>query len=187
MRRSTRSKSENLRVARAAQSVGAAFEAWIDAQHEAAIAMGLLGHVEHNQARAQVIGGRIVYTACGYADYTLLLPGAVYGAVEAKSTSDSALMKSEVKAKQAAHLDVVVRVGGVALLLVEFRHDDGPSRRYSIPWDGVPWKVKRSALSVDEADVEKFVVPVGSCYLGLRAGAERLVLESKTIRRFPRE
>lgn len=148
--------------------------------------MGLLGHAEHNQARAQVIGGRLIYTARGCADYTLLLPGGIYAACEAKSTKRDVLLRSEVAAKQADHLERVASAGGVAFLLLEYRHDDRPPTRFSVPWNDVPWKIRRSAPSVAEEDVARWSVRVGTCYLEPYVKG-RLERTSLPQRRFPRE
>lgn len=174
------------KIGRKKQASGAAFEAWIDAQHVAAKAMGLLGHVEHNQPHSKVINARVVYTACGVADYSLLLPGGIYGAAEAKSIQGDTLLQSLIAPKQTAHLNAVAEAGGVALLLVEFRHEDGRNNRYAIPWKLIPWKVKRTAPSLSEEDAAHWLVRPGKCYLDSFVTG-RLEPVRPVMRRFPRE
>lgn len=163
MRRSPRSKAENTRIGHLSQSSGATFESWIEAQHVMAVLMGILGHVEHNQAQAKVINKRVVYTGRGCCDYTLLCPEGRYAAVEAKSTSDNVLLKSLIKPKQIAHLEATVRAGGLALLLVEFRHEDGRRTRYAVPWKKIEWTTRRKTPSVSELSLEPW--KIDGCYL----------------------
>ena len=111
------------------------------------------------------MGGRVIYVAKGVADYvgTLCDKGRAL-ALEAKSTSALRLSRKVVSAKQALHLDAVSRVGGLALLLVEFR-SEGRTRHFAVPWADVPWTKLRSADSVCELDLAAWRVLSGECYL----------------------
>jgi hypothetical protein len=95
------------------------------------------------------------------ADYTGCLNNgtATMFAAEAKSTSKLYLPRSAIESKQAAHLDAVAAAGGLAFLLVEFRDENLSSQQYAsrdkfaIPWKQVPWKVKKSAESLDREEL----------------------------------
>ncbi len=156
------------------KAVGAAFEAWIETQHTIAERLGILAHVVHNQPTATFIGGRLIYTAAGVADYTGTLDrSGLTLAVEAKSTQADKLARSAVEPKQQQHLEAVARAGGLALLLVEFRQP-GVLRnafRFAIPWLKVPWKIARTKENLyldDLLDSEwkiRGVISDGDCYL----------------------
>lgn len=134
-------------------------------QHAQAIRLGLLACVEHNEPHAKVFPvNRVVYVRAGVADYTGCLADARYLAVEAKSTKAARLMRSAVQPKQAQHLDAVSGVGGLAVLLVEFRHGSMP-RRFACPWRHVPWAKVRSADSVGAVDLVEWEIQAGECYL----------------------
>lgn len=153
---------------RTAQRVGAAWEGWIEQQHEKARALGILAHVEHNNAHSKIVNGNLIFTKAGIADYTgVLWGGGQTLGVEAKSVSRDYLPKSMIEVRQAEHLTAVARAGGIALLLAEFRLDAGRPFRSAIPWLEVPWSVARSVESINSAAVEKWriVADPAACYL----------------------
>jgi hypothetical protein len=184
-------------VGRANKAAGTAFEAWVEAQHNAALTMGVLAHIEHNEAHSKIISGRPMYVAPGVADYTGTLANGKSLAAEAKSTDAMRLSKSEVKPLQQKHLNAVARTGAPALLLVEFRgipvEGVAPgiagSRRYAVPWMEVPWEVLRTAESVSESALIKWRIQPSECYV-TRVCDVRLPPEAREIKRgriFPRE
>ena len=141
---------------RTAQAVGAAFEAWIEVQHEKARRLGILAHVTHTYPEAKYIKGVLTYAQKGVADYSGTLEGghATTYVAEAKSTSDKRFPRADIEPKQIEHLDAVARAGGLALLLIEFRINEVPLRlRHAIPWLEVPWQLRRTAQSVSAEDV----------------------------------
>ena len=141
---------------RKSQKLGADFEAFIDMQHAMAGMRGALAHVVHNMPPSRFVDGKLIYSKAGVADYTGVLYGGLYLAAEAKSVAPGeCLAKSRISLKQKLHLDRVIQAGGFAYLLVEFRSEDFKHRRYAILWDRVPWKKKRTAESLDEADLVK--------------------------------
>ena len=155
-----------------ARDTGAAFEAWVDVQHEFALRLGLLACVEHTRPPAIIRNGRMIYTAASVADWIGTLgrassrPG-VSLAVEAKSTTHGRLPRDRIAPLQAAHLDVVSRAGGLALLLVEFRSEKAALwtvTRFACPWLAVPWERARTAESVTAAALAGWEVAV-PCYL----------------------
>lgn len=152
---------------RAAKFAGDKLESWIDAQHQKAIYLGILAHIEHNEAHSAIVKGQHVYTARGVADYTGVLDRCARAfAEEAKSSKTDRLARAAIKKKQADHLSAVAHAGGLALLLVEFRHEALPIR-CAIPWLEVPWIILRSAESIDAASVAQWLIPrdPGGCYL----------------------
>lgn len=188
-----RSRSVSQTVGRANKAAGDSLERWIEDQHTAAMAMGLIVHVEHYQPHAKMLGGRLVYVRAGVADYGLILAeGGISGAVEAKSTSAARLDRKEVKPAQARHLAACGGAGGLALLVVEFRQG-GIKNRYAIPWLSIKWQVLRSAESVEEAELFSWRVPPGVCYLSrfvkpnLEVAAKVRALSPPLERRFARE
>lgn len=154
---------------RQAQAAGSGFEAWIERQHEKARLLGIVAHIAHNYARAEVKQGRLIFTGKGVADYTGTLDrtGKTVAA-EAKSVKDSRLPYSMIDKKQADHLDAVANASGLALLLAEFRLEDQIlPRRYAVPWKEVPWEILRTARSVSWEALEKWHISPDptQCYL----------------------
>lgn len=152
---------------RKAKSSGDSFERWIETQHDKALRLGILAHVWHNQAKAEVRGGKLIFVGKGIADYTGTCErGGRTLAEEAKSVQKDYLPYSMIDKLQAEHLDAVAHAGGLALLLAEFRHEALP-RRYAIPWLEVPWAILRSAKSISSADVAQWEISrdPGGCYL----------------------
>jgi penicillin-binding protein-related factor A (putative recombinase) len=148
------------------QEAGSLFEAWVEAQHDFALCAGWLACVEHNEAHAKTIRGKVMYVAAGIADYTGTINNG-HGttlAVEAKSTADARLMRSIVAPKQARHLEAVAKAGGISLLLVEYRTAHA-KQRFAIPWLEVPWQTLRTAESIGPQDVDKWRIPTDKCYL----------------------
>lgn len=174
-------------MSRTSQVVGAAFEGWINTQHEKAKLLGILAHVEKTEAHAKIVNGRLIYTERGVADYIGTMEGGRSLVVEAKSTGEERLYRDAVTKKQQEHLEAVARAGGLALLLVEFRGVPPVQMRFAIPWLEVMWQVSRTAESVRMINVSPWLVS-GDCYLsswhagGLRSGAH---LDRK--RKFARE
>lgn len=193
------STRDNKAIGRKAKAIGAAFETWIDGQHQAAHALGILAFVEKTEAHSQVIHGRVEFIAPGVADYIgTLCDGGKTLAVEAKSTDDAQLMRSVVSPKQAKHLDAVAAAGGLALLLVEFRHVSqvGESyaaqvlpiyARYAVPWLEVPWQTLRTAESVAEASIQQWRILADTCYLSKYHSGGVPVGSVGRKRVFPRE
>ena len=160
-------ESQHVLQGRTAKFVGDRFETWLDGQHEKAVLLGILAHIVHNQASSNVVEGRLIYTAQGISDYTGTLDRCGRSlAVEAKSTKTDRLVRAAIKKKQAEHLTAVANAGGLALLLVEFRHEALPVR-CAIPWLDVPWIILRSAESVDVEAVIQWQTQrnTESCYL----------------------
>jgi hypothetical protein len=177
-----------VRGGRKAKLVGDAFEVVVDEQHRLAGWRGILAHVVHNEAHSKVVGGRLIYSAKGVADYTGVLHGGWAYAAECKSTEEDHLYKSEVTSEQQRHLDAVSSAGGQALafLLVEFRGVLGV--RLAIPWREVPWSVARSAERVVVGDCKSEWV-IGECFLSrYHAGSDnRYVVGEPRKHVFPSE
>lgn len=194
------SARDNKAIGRKSKAVGGAFEEWLNGQHTHAHALGILAHVEKTEAHSQVIHGRVEFVAPGVADFIGCLCGGKFLAAEAKSTEDDHLMRSEIKPKQAKHLDAVAAAGGLALLLIEFRHHAvrAPDAsyaaqvlpvyaRYSVPWLEVPWQTLRTAQSVAEASIQQWRIAVDTCYLSKYHQGGAPVGSVGRQRVFPRE
>lgn len=186
-----RTHDQNVAVGRKKQQAGSNFEAWVEVQHEKAILLGILAHVEKTEPHAKVVKGKLQFLEKGVADYVGVLcrdearghAGGRYLATEAKSTADKRLYKSVVSKKQRDHLNAVARAGGLALLVAEFRETGAPSSRFAVPWLDVPWAVAESAESVTADGLAGYAVDV-ECYLRKYHSGGRPVVPE---RRYPRE
>lgn len=142
---------------RAAQRAGAAWERWLEAEHQAAQDAGGLAWWVHAHAEAKyvrTVGGKreLRHVARAAADYVLLTKVGSVVVVEAKHVSPVARAKGpvadrlgleDVPQQQRDHLTATAKAGGVALLAVEYAL---PGRvagvaRYAVPWLEVPWQV----------------------------------------------
>ena len=150
---------------RAAKAAGDAWEAFVEAQHEAAKYLGVIVYVQHNEPGTKFVGGRLLHTKKSGTDFFGIMADGRAFATECKSTIGR-LMRSDVQPKQVEQLDAVVKVGGEAWLLVEFRIGVEGYIRCAIPWKVAPWTKLRSAdsISPDEMDPEWYIRP-GVCYL----------------------
>lgn len=166
-------RAKNSISGRKAQAAGDKFETWIEAHHNRALERGVLAHVMHNEPKTKYVNGKLIKDKPSAADYTGMFDGgsAKYFAAEAKSTTEKYLPLEALTKKQQDHMEAVARGNGIALLLIEFRievvstHGTGVHiRRYAVPWLAVPWKVKISARSVDEADISTWLITT-DCYL----------------------
>lgn len=185
-------RRERAAKGRRSQAIGDAFESWVDGQHEGARRLGILAHVEHNQARSRVVKGRLIYTATGIADYTGVLVGGRTLAAEAKAVAGGRLPRSRIEEKQARHLDAVALAGGLAFLLVEFHAQSkftAVFTRYAVPWREVPWRIVKTAESVDVGALyDEWEVQPGTCYLSpYHAGGPPVVGTFGRRRVLPRE
>lgn len=81
--------------------------------------------------------------------------------IECKSTEGALLPMRALKPQQLDHLDTAP----IGLLAVEWR-DEGAViqavRRYVTPWAEVPWRKRRSALSIAEADLNPWRLRTGN-------------------------
>ena len=107
---------------RYAKAVGDAFESWLDGQHARAKRLGMLAHIHHNEPKTRMHKGVLFYDKKSVADYSGTLEGGRSLAEEVKSwgSSDN-FPRSQVDTLQAEHLQTVLRAGGLALLIIEFR------------------------------------------------------------------
>lgn len=141
-------------AAAASHAHGDDLEAWLDAQHEAALLMGLaeLEHLHPPVRVEQHLGeGRFTgrFTGRSGADYRGTLRGGVSIAVEAKHAGVARLklVVDDTKARhqglqthQRRALDRTQKMGGVALVLVRFtRQHQGRAvdTVYAAPWDAI--------------------------------------------------
>lgn len=172
----------------AAREAGEEFEAYVERHHLEALRLGIVaGPVDHNEPHGQIIHGKWEMVASGVADYTGVLYNGVGTtlATEAKSR-ETRLYRREIEPKQQRHLDTVVRGGGLAFLLA---HLSG--RPHAVPWPLVPWKVLKSAESVEAEDLVQWVIPSDcACYLDKYCsvrGVPAQGIAGGQRRRFPRE
>lgn len=173
-----RDRARDSAVGRRKQAAGASHEALVDAHHDVALRLGILAHVDKIDPPAEVRNGRVEFGERTVSDWVGMLGGggAKYYACEAKSIEKEYLPRAKVSPKQQAHLDVVARGGGLALLVVRFTGViniswwvDPPAgpRVYAVPWEKIKWQVLKTAESASEADLAaaNWLVAPGTCFL----------------------
>lgn len=162
----------------AAQSSGAAFEAWVDGQHRVAKAAGHLVWVDHYGPEVQHLSGGAVRVV-GHAppDYLGQLRGGRVVLVEAKRRTGRLAIegtdRDAIIPHQAARLAEAEAGGGLALVLVEFVRAAG-AERYAAPWSAVV-----AAATTPRGAVRRSVGPLElaawrvqhDCYLAPFVGA----------------
>lgn len=123
---------------RNANASGEAFEAWVEAQHEAAKLTGLLARVDHFGPRVVFVGGgecRVVGLAPP--DYIGTLRGGRTLAVEAKHRGGRLKIggddRDAIAPHQVKYLSEVGNAGALALLVVGFTRANGETR-FAVPW-----------------------------------------------------
>lgn len=142
-------KTTNRAAAIAARASGDTLERWLDAQHAAAIAMGVLVRVGHYGPASTITGkrdhrGRLLAAIDGKAppDYIGILRGGRALVVEAKRRTGRLRRDGErdgIPAHQREWLDDADRAGALALVVVEFVRAAGVTR-YAVPWGEIPWE-----------------------------------------------
>jgi hypothetical protein len=165
-------------TSRTAQAAGGGFEAWCDAQHGAARALGWLVWVDHYGPAVQFLGGsgaRVVGKAPP--DYLGQLRGGRTLIVEAKHRTGRLALggdgRDAIKAHQAERLAEAEAGGGLALVLVEFVRAAGVERY------AAPWSVVAAAATTPRGAVRRSVGPLElaawrvqhDCYLAPFVGA----------------
>jgi hypothetical protein len=165
-------------TSRTAQAAGGGFEAWCDAQHGAARALGWLVWVDHYGPAVQFLGGsgaRVVGKAPP--DYLGQLRGGRTLIVEAKRRTHRLAIEGDdreaIRPHQAARLAEAEAGGGLALVLVEFVRAAG-AERYAAPWSAVV-----AAATTPRGAVRRSVGPLElaawrvqhDCYLAPFVGA----------------
>jgi penicillin-binding protein-related factor A (putative recombinase) len=151
---------------RYAKHMGDMFESWLDGQHAMAKRDGILAHIHHNEPKTIMMKGILSYDKKSVADYSGTLEGGRSLAVEAKSWGNSEnFPRSQVDTLQAEHMQTVLRAGGLALLVVEFRIPF--VQRFAVPWQEVPWRVLRSAETTTAELLQGagWKIPMDVCYL----------------------
>lgn len=137
-------------------STGALFETWVEGQHAIAVAKKILFCVEKTEPHQKIVRGQKIFARPGISDYIGVLHCGRAYAAEAKSSSTGTLLRSRIRPMQAIWLSKTQEAGGLAVLLVEFTYpkERRLPDRFAIPWQHVPWRVRRSAESVAPEDLE---------------------------------
>ena len=157
---SVRQRARRASAGAAAHAHGDAFEAWLQAQHQEAVALGIASRITHTgpvviftrQGEPKVVGP-------GGADYQGTLAGGRSLVIEAKSRAGR-LSRSELPSHQVLDLEACGSVGGCALLVFEYQ----PTRtRFAMPWAFVPWSTRGG---VGPEECERWEIAAGErCYL----------------------
>lgn len=163
------------RAGRTAQRCGSELEAWTEGLLKTAKDQRLLRYVKRvpvptKRKRARGADGtwgwELVEAGKAAADFDGILPSGLPLVVECKSVDDTRLYFDAVQAQQVEQLEVAAEVGGVALLVVEFRGQPVKGvhvvpRQYAIPWREVPWQIAESAMGLVEAPCARWRVRMG--------------------------
>lgn len=135
---------------------GDELERWLDAQHQRAIARGLLCRMRHvgpPTKRTGPGGTELVVVGTGPADFQGQLPGGRSVALEAKSR-EGRLGLHELPEHQREDLDACAAGGGLAVLVARLG-----GAIHAIPWRAVPWASPRGGRpSIGAADVSAWRV-----------------------------
>lgn len=130
---------------------GEELERWLTAQHERAIAKGLLCRMRHVGPPTRRIGPggtELVVVGLGPADFQGQLPGGRSVALEAKSR-EGRLGLHELPEHQRDDLDACAAGGGLAVLVARLG-----GVIHAIPWRAVPWVSPRGGKpSIGAGDV----------------------------------
>jgi hypothetical protein len=166
-----------------AQASGAAWEAWLTAQHQLAEHLGIVHWIRKvgPPSTAHVVGGRVQHDARGrmlaavtgtaLPDYVGVLRGGRALVVEAKRRTGRLHADPAHRDGIAAHQQAILRAtsaaGGVALVVVEFVRASGPTR-FAVPWERLEerWTcVRGGPRSVGPTELAGCDVPPWGCYL----------------------
>lgn len=135
---------------------GDELERWLDAQHQRAIARGLLCRMRHVGPPTKRIGPggtELVVVGVGPADFQGQLPGGRAVALEAKSR-EGRLRFDEIPEHQRDDLTACAEGGGLAVLVARLN-----GVTHAIPWFAVPWGSPRGGRpSIGAADVASWRV-----------------------------
>ena len=131
-------------IGRVAKERGDAFEAWLDAAHEASVASGALARMRHvGPPHVRGAGGVPVIVGVGPADYQGQTRDGRAVAIEAKCRAGN-LRSAELPDHQRADLDACADGGGVAALVYRWTTPDRRAQRtFVVPWRRVPWSAAR--------------------------------------------
>lgn len=172
---------------------GEDFEDWVRRHHLEAERLGIVaGPVEHNEPHGKIINGKWEMVGAGIADFTGVLFDGNGGSLASEAKKRTGHLrrhgKGGISSKQQAHLDTVVRGGGKAFLLVRFVETVNLAlleTEFAVPWQLVPWQIKRTAESVGPEDLAPWLVPKDrACYLEKYCPVRGPVVPG---RRYPRE
>ena len=142
-------KDRARRTAHTARASGDSLEQWLDAQHTAALAAGILVRVGHYGPASVITGkrdhrGRLLAAINGVAppDYLGIMRGGRALVVEAKRRTGRLHRddgRDGIPAHQREWLDAADRSGALALVVVEFVRAAGVTR-HAVPWGEIPWE-----------------------------------------------
>ena len=148
---------------RASQMHGAAFEAWLEAQHLIAFRRGIAHVRKVSPAVKWLAGGRAIVTGAAGCDWSGTLKGGRHLVAESKSTATARLGLSAFESHQIADLDLAHHFGALALAIIELRVDGRPLR-FAAPWP-LPWRVTGNGQGVGVDELRPWAIVEGSCYL----------------------
>jgi len=128
--------------ARVRQSAGDDAERWAESVHRLCEVRGVAWVRQVSVHLRLVAGGKVVPARAGTVDCLGVLRGGRALAVEVKSCADNRLKLDRLPPQQRAHLALVEKLGGVALVLIV-----GPKYAWAVEWSRIARLLEAGAKS----------------------------------------
>lgn len=141
--------------ARVRQEAGEEVERWVEHVHRLCEIRGVAWARQVSVHLRIVAGGKVVPAKAGTIDCLGVLRGGRALGVEVKSCSENRLDFTRLPPQQRAHLDIIDRLGGVALVLVV-----GPTHAWAVPWRKIAERIASRAKSAVFSSEPSSEVPV---------------------------
>jgi len=129
--------------ARVRQAAGEDTERWVENLHRLCEIRGYAWVRQVSVHLRLVAGGKVVPARAGTVDCLGVLRGGRALAVEVKSCADNRLKLDRLPPQQRAHLALVEKLGGVALVLIV-----GPTHAWAVEWSRVARLIEAGAKTL---------------------------------------
>ena len=129
--------------ARVRQSAGDDAERWAESVHRLCEVRGVAWVRQVSVHLRLVAGGKVVPARAGTVDCLGVLRGGRALAIEVKSCADNRLALDRLPPQQRAHLGLVEKLGGVALVLIV-----GPTHAWAVEWSRVARLIEAGAKTL---------------------------------------
>ena len=129
--------------ARVRQAAGEDAERWVENLHRLCEIRGYAWVRQVSVHLRLVAGGKVVPARAGTVDCLGVLRGGRALAIEVKSCADNRLALDRLPPQQRAHLGLVEKLGGVALVLIV-----GPTHAWAVEWSRVARLIEAGAKTL---------------------------------------
>ena len=129
--------------ARVRQAAGEDTERWVENLHRLCEIRGYAWVRQVSVHLRLVAGGKVVPARAGTVDCLGVLRGGRALAIEVKSCADNRLALDRLPPQQRAHLGLVEKLGGVALVLIV-----GPTHAWAVEWSRVARLIEAGAKTL---------------------------------------